>query len=125
MVRPVLAVLDRFPEAKVTIASFKKYEMALMKSLRPKLPVYVAARTTPLEIIYIARAIDADGLDLNFWILNPLTYLFAIREHLDIMVYTIDHPFFARFIHLFYPRVAICTNNPQLFTRKKGFQRAR
>jgi glycerophosphoryl diester phosphodiesterase len=118
-VRPVLKTLEAFPKTKATIASFKYREIALLKELAPNIPGYVANYTSPLESVYTARAIDAEGVDLNFWILNPLTYILARRYKLDVMVYTVDNRFFAWFIHLLYPHVMICTNRPEYFAQKE------
>ncbi len=119
MVRKVINIVEAFPEAIVTIASFKHYEISLLKRLSPNTKAYVGSRTNPFELLQNAKAIGADGLDLNFWVLNPLTYFYAIFNKLDIMVYTIDSQFLARFIHFLYPKVMICTNNPQYFTKNK------
>ncbi|MCX6725285.1 MAG: glycerophosphodiester phosphodiesterase [Candidatus Saccharibacteria bacterium] len=107
MVRKVINIVEAYPEAIVTIASFKHYEISLLKRLSPNTKAYVGSRTNPFELLQNAKAIGADGLDLNFW------------DKLDIMVYTIDSQFLARFIHFLYPKVMICTNNPQYFTKNK------
>ncbi len=118
MARLVLRIVDEFPDANVTIVSFKHREIALVKHLSPKTKAYVSSRTNPFDLAYVAQAIGADGLVLNFWILNPLTYYYCLNNHLDIMVYTIDSRFLAYFIHFFYPQVMICTNYPQYFVSK-------
>jgi glycerophosphoryl diester phosphodiesterase len=118
MIRPLLQTIDEFPDSKITIASFKHREIALLKSMRPDIKAYIATRDSPFDIILIARAIEADGLDINFWILNIFTYYWALRNNLDIMVYTVNSRLVARFIHFFYPKVMICTNYPRNFKRR-------
>lgn len=119
MARQVLKIVSDFPDADVTIVSFRHHEIALIEELEPKVRTYIGSRTNSLEIYYIARAIEADGLDINFWILNPVIYFKARRSKLDIMVYTIDNKFLARFIHFLYPRAMICTNRPDYFVRRR------
>lgn len=113
----LLDTLDRFPEANITVASFKHQEMAKLKQLRPGLKVYLAEKTRPIEIIQLARDVKADGVDLNFWLLNPLTYLMARRFNLEIMVFTVNSRILARFINLLYPSALICTNHPEWFIK--------
>lgn len=121
MARRVLAVLDEFPSAKklACIVSFRYNELAVVKKLQPDIPIYVCAHTNPFDSVYIASAINASGIDINFWILNPLTYFLARRSRLDIIVYTINSRFLARFIHFLYPRAAICTGKPHLFSSQR------
>ncbi len=112
MARAVLAVFDKFPDNNATIASFKLKEVVLFKSLSPDTKCYAANRDSPFEILDLVSSAGLDGVDLNFWILNPWTYFLARRRKLDIMVYTVNHKFLARFIHFLYPKVMICTDYP-------------
>lgn len=114
----VLTVIRDLPETQVIITSIKPSELEAVKRVRPGLKTYLKAVVNPLEVIYIARSIKADGLNLNFWILNPLTYLMARRHNLEIMVYTIDSRFLVGFIHLLYPKARICTNLPNRFINR-------
>lgn len=108
----LLNTLEDFPNSNVTIASFHHNFARELENKAPELSVFLAEKTRPTEIIRIVRTAKADGLDLNAWLLNPLTYWLAKRHNLDIMVFTINSPFIARFIHLLYPDVAICTDRP-------------
>jgi glycerophosphoryl diester phosphodiesterase len=110
-------ILDEFPLVNATVASFKHDEIIKAKELRPDLRVYLAEQTQPVEIIHLARDIRADGIDLNFWLLNPLIYWLAKRQGLDIMVYTVNYKWLASFIGILYPKVAICTNHPEWFVK--------
>jgi glycerophosphoryl diester phosphodiesterase len=115
--KELLKALKKFPGANITIASFHHQEAAEVKRLRPDIKVYLAERTRPIEIIQLAHDAKADGLDLNFWLLNPLTYFLAKRSKLELMVYTVNSRILARFINLLYPDVAICTNHPEWFIK--------
>jgi len=117
--RLLINVLENFPNAQVSVASFKYHELSLIKALRPKMPAYVGSLTNPFDIVFIARAIEADGLNINFWLLNPFNYIMARRSSLNIVVYTVNNFFLGYFIHLLYPKAAICTNKPQLFIKQK------
>lgn len=118
----LFAVLNQFPGANVTIVSFHHQEIASIKAAHPQQRVYLAERTKPIEIVQLAKAFRVDGLDLYFWLLNPLTYWQARRANLEVMVYTLNNRLLVRFIHLLYPKVAICTNHPEYFLPKKRRQ---
>jgi len=114
----LLNVTDRFPQARIRVASFNQQELASLKELRPELALYGLERTKPFDIIHFARALKLTGIGLNFWILNPLSYWLARRAGLDIYVYTVNKRFMVWFISLLYPKVAICTNYPHWFKSK-------
>jgi glycerophosphoryl diester phosphodiesterase len=113
----LLPIIDSSPKTPVIIASFKHSEVAALKKSRPDLKVYLAENTRAIEIIQMAKQANADGLDLNFWLLNPLTYFMAKRNKLEVMVYTVNSRIMASFIHWLYPGVSICTNHPEWFVQ--------
>lgn len=114
----LLEVIDKFPKANVAIASFKHKLAAQIKKLRPDLKVYLAGFIGPSETFKAAQRANADGLDLNAWALNIITYRLARRAGMEIMVYTINQPWVARFIHKFYPDVSIVTDFPDKFIQR-------
>lgn len=117
-VRVVLETLKSFPEADVIIASPVYSEIKVLKQLRPDIQGFIRVVVNPFEAISFARAYKADGIDINFWIMNPLTYWLAKRLNLQIMVYTVNHRFFARFLRKLYPGAWICTNYPNKFIKR-------
>lgn len=116
-VNQLIDVLQKYPSDDIWVASFKRSELQELLRLKPDTKVYVAERLHAFDAIQKARAIGASGIDLNFWVLNPLVYWLARRGKLEIMVYTVNNVWFARFIHVFYPQVWICTNYPNYFNR--------
>lgn len=115
----LVSVLRKHPQANFTIASFKFSELALLRALEPKFKLYALERTRPFDIIHIAKRLKMDGIGINFWILNPLTYWLARRANLDIYAYTVDNKVVAAFISKLYPHVGICTNFPERYLSKK------
>lgn len=113
----LLAVLDKFPKANVSIASFKYHLAEKLKKVRPKLKVYLAGFIGPSETYRAAKRINANGLDLNFWALNIITYKLARRANMDVMVYTVNYPWIARFINWFYKDIAFITDHPERFLK--------
>ncbi|MBA3758071.1 glycerophosphodiester phosphodiesterase [Candidatus Saccharibacteria bacterium] len=116
-IEALLEVLHDFPSNPVSIVSFKLEELAHLRRLRPDLKLYGLERTKPFDIIQFARELKLDGVGLNFWLLNPLTYWLAKRQKLNVYVYTVNNRLLGRFIGLLYPDVAICTNHPEWFIK--------
>lgn len=117
--KELIEAVDAFPNSRITIASFHHDFAAELERIRPDLHIFLAENTRATEIIHLVRTAKADGLDLNAWLLNPLTYWLARRHNFDIMVYTINNRFVAWFIHTLYPSVAICSDYPDKFIPKK------
>ena len=117
--RPTLDILGKFPKAKVSIASFKLEELVLTRDLAPEIFLYALENTKPFEVIHMARILKLNGIGLNYWLLNPLTYWHARRSGLHIYVYTVNNKFRAKFLSWLYPDVAICTDHPEWFVNKR------
>ena len=115
----LLGILSRYPENNFVLASFNHPFLINLKQLNPNLKIFLAERTKPFEIVKFAREAQASGLDLNAWLLNPLTYWQARHYKLEIMVFTVNNLWVARFIHVFYPKVKICTDYPNRFIRRR------
>jgi glycerophosphoryl diester phosphodiesterase len=113
-------VLDTYPEVNITVASFNHNALAEVKKLRPAYRLYLGEAHRPVTILQEARAMKAQGIDLQYMLMNPLTYLLARWWKLDIMLYTVNNPFIVRFLLVLYPKVYICTNHPDRFIRKKA-----
>lgn len=111
------AVLDDYQDLSVTIASFKHDTLAAIRKLRPTFKIYLAEAHHPIEVLQKARAIKAQGIDLNYKLLNPFTYWIAQHWKLQLMVYTVNSPFMYRCIRFLYPNVLVCTDHPQRFIR--------
>jgi len=118
-IEALCALLDQYNGMDITVASFKHDVITNIRKIRPDFRLYLAERRHPIEILQKAKAIKAQGIDLNYKLLNPLTYFLAWRWHIAIMVYTVDNPFVVRCIQVLYPKVSICTNHPERFILAK------
>lgn len=87
-------------------------EMYRFSQLRPESETYVSELTKPFEGLYKAKLLGFTGISLNFWVMSPLAYHYAKRNNLKFMIFTVNSPFLARFLHLLYPKAAIITNVP-------------
>lgn len=91
-------------------------ELHIFHELLPDIPVYLVQRFNPIDVlqaIHQAKRSHFSGVTMNFWLLNPLTYWLARRYKLDIIVYTVNHVWIARFLAYLFPDISIATNKPQ------------
>lgn len=119
--------LKEFHGPTPAVTAIDTQEMFRFKQLRPDIETYVSELTKPFEGIYKAKLLDFTGISLNFWVMNPLAYHFAKKHGLKFMIFTVNQPLLARFLHLLYPRAAIITNVPHrlapLAKRRNGTAR--
>ncbi|HEX8182388.1 MAG TPA: glycerophosphodiester phosphodiesterase family protein [Candidatus Saccharimonadales bacterium] len=87
------------------------------KRLRPDIPAFVGRHYSPVGLMRSIRIHDADGINLNYIWLNPLTYYAAQKLGLQIQVYTVNNVTVARLLQRFYPGIWICTDRPDLLIR--------
>jgi glycerophosphoryl diester phosphodiesterase len=113
-------LLDEYRDMQLVVASFNHGLLEKIRALRPELAIYMAEAHRPVTILQEARALRAQGVDLNYMLMNPLTYWLARRWKLDIMVYTVNNGFIFGMLRLLYPKVLICTNYPGRFIRPKS-----
>jgi len=115
----LLQTLSQFPRANASVASFILNELPALRKLAPHLPLYALERTNPFDIIYFAKRHHLNGVGINYWLLNPLTYTLCNRAGLDLFVYTVNRPFHALFLNKFYPNISICTDFPERFLKRR------
>lgn len=116
--RILLDLLRDFKKANVSVASFKLGELSVLRELGAKFPLYGLESTKPFDIIHFARLFDFNGIGLNHWLLNPVTYHRARMRKLGLYAYTVNSPIVFWFISKFYPSVTICTDRPDKFIKK-------
>lgn len=119
--KPLAAFLKTQPKKlRCSVISFNLQELYRFKLLMPEIETYALEHTKSIEVIQSAGLLGFHGIDINFWLLNPLTYLLARRRKLDIIVYTVNAPFLARFLKLLYPRISITTDVPNKLQFLRG-----
>ena len=111
----LLRIFERHPLCRIYVTSFKHDNIAYIRAARPDIPTYVLEHFSPFDIIQKARELHATGISLNMWLMNPLTYRLARRNKLELLVYTVNHPWMIKFFALFYPDVVIYTDHPERF----------
>lgn len=97
----------------LNVLSFHHQELTRFHNLCPDIKTFALEHTNPFRVLDIAARHGLHGIDINFWVLNPLVYWMAGKRKLKIIVYTVNHAWIARFIKYLYPLVAVTTNVPQ------------
>jgi len=96
----------------IKVISFNHRELMIFHHLSPNIPIYLVERLHAFEVIRNAKRSNINGVDLNFWILNPISYWYAKHYKLEIIVYTVNSAFIARFLKILYPEISITTDIP-------------
>lgn len=117
--RDVLTILQKTRAKNCIVTSLWHDELCVIRKLRPDIPILVRDMLSPFDIVATAHNMGATGINLNAWQMNPLTYWLAKRYGLDVMVYTVNSPFIAGFLHRFYPGIMLCTNRPDRFVKNR------
>jgi glycerophosphoryl diester phosphodiesterase len=111
----LLRLLDAYPGMTVSFTSLKYKELDKLHKARPGIPIYVRDLLNPFEVVHTARRMHAEGISLNMWLMNPLTYWLAKRRGLEIRIYTVNNRHLVRFFQKLYPGIVIYTNHPERF----------
>lgn len=115
----LLDVLEKFPETKVSIASFKINQLAVLRELSPTMELFALEHSKAIEIVEVARRLKLSGIAISFWVLSPHIYWLARRHKLQIYTYTVNRRFVAWLFGILYPHAMICTDHPEWFMPQK------
>lgn len=111
---PLQKVLTRHPKKHIhSVISFNHHELAKFGKLCPHIPLYVLEHRNPFDAINAARVYGFQGIDINYWTLNPLAYILAWRHKLRVIVFTVNKSWTANFLRVLYPGISITTDIPQ------------
>lgn len=111
----LMEILAQFPKMDLTIVTDLPWIIPECKTARPDTPAFVQRHFSPFGLVKYVQKYGADGLNLNYYWLNPFTYRAALKHGMQIQAYTINNVLVARMIKRLYPGVWICTNHPDKF----------
>ncbi len=117
--RELYRVLRKYPQQSIAVASFVLRELAVYQDLGIRNELYGLEHTKPFDIIHFAKIMRLQGIGLNFWLLNPLTYFLCRKANLKVYVYTVNNQFVGKLFRWLYPTAAICTDYPGKFMALK------
>jgi glycerophosphoryl diester phosphodiesterase len=108
-------ILHSHPKKHIhSVISFNHHELAIFGKECPNIALYVLEHRNPFDAINTARIYGFDGIDINYWTLNPLAYMLAWRHNLKVIVFTVDKTWVAAFLRILYPGIAVTTNMPHI-----------
>jgi glycerophosphoryl diester phosphodiesterase len=110
--QPLANFLISHSSKNCRVISFNHRELAVFHDLCPEVPVYAVEQTNAVAAIQFAHKRGFTGVDLNYHILNPLSYWLARWYGLEIIVYTLNRPRLARVLSFLFPKVQLTTNFP-------------
>ncbi len=110
--RELRRVLRGYGRQSIALASFKLRELAVYQDLGIRNDLYGLEHTKPFDIIHDAKMLRLNGIGLNFWLLNPLTYFLCRKAKFKLYVYTVNNVFIGKMFRWLYPHVWICTDYP-------------
>ncbi len=114
---PLARLLKGRDPAKTIVIARDHEELELFHNLLPQFKIYLVQRFNPIDVfqtLHDARRLKFTGVDINFWLLNPVTYWLARRYKLEIIVYTVNSPWMASFLSRLFPYISITTNHPHV-----------
>lgn len=111
----LFSLLAKFPDTPFTIVTALPHIIKDCKKIRPDIPAFVERSLIPFRLLNSVKKYGADGLNLRHIWLNPFTYRAAIKQGLQIQVWTVNNVFIAHALKKLYPGVWICTNHPDRF----------
>lgn len=121
--KPLARVLAKHPKKKnFSVIAFNHQELFEFSEYCPDIPVYVLEQHNSFDAINAARVYGFNGIDVNYWTMNPLAYYLANRHGLKIIVYTANRTWVASLLRKLYPKISITTNVPhQMQHLRDGF----
>ena len=125
--KKLASFLKDYETKHVSVIALNHQELAQFGKLMPKIETYAIVKfhsTEILETFKFAARSGFKGIDMNFWLLNPLTYRWAKQWNLRVVVYTVNSRLIARFLQRLFPEVVFTTNYPKrLLSFKKELQK--
>lgn len=112
-------LLKKYAKLDITVSSRNYPQLRRVHEAFPKLKFTARAYIYSTDIVHIAHNLQATGISINKWVMNPLTYHLAQRAGLEMHTYTVNHPLLMRIFRKLYPELSIITDHPDRFVAKK------
>jgi hypothetical protein len=108
----LITIIKAYPKTKFFVSGRQYADAKKIYEALPNVIFLVQHHYDPMEIVHTAKRMGANGICLNFWLMNPLTYRLARRKKLEVLVYTVNWRWMLRFFERLYPEAIIITNYP-------------
>lgn len=105
-------LLKNYKSKKPSVISDNHRELVSFSTVSPSTETYAISWTHPYDSLYLARQAKLTGVSLHYAHYNFVTYHFAKRAGLKMIMSPINRRWLARILHKLYPDVAITTDFP-------------
>lgn len=108
------AALATSPKSQYSLVSFKLEALQSIKHVFPGVHMSLLSFAWPCWKEHLAKKNSLQGIGVYWLFLNPLVYWQAKRHSLEIYTYSLNNALLTRIITRLYPRVAVCSDRPDL-----------
>jgi len=115
----VLKALAAHPQVKAIYSGRQYEESQRIHRAMPDAPFLVQSHFDALEVIRLAKRFGAQGICVNFWLMNPLAYRLARKQRLDVYVYKVNHGWQQKFFARLYPDAILISDHPERLTSSR------
>lgn len=106
------AAVSQFPKLAVSYLTFRRQLALDLKRDLPDAKIYLATLWKPLTALRFIKKHQLNGLAVHFAGMNWLTAWLCRRQKLDVVVYTVNRRWLAKFMNYYYPSAGIASNYP-------------
>lgn len=105
-------ILKKYSKMHITIGSQYPEVIEFAKKHSPKLKAFYHRSYLPFGVVQHAKRQQADGLTMKYFLMNPLIYRAAVKQGIQVQVYSVDNVYVARWLKKIYPGIWLVTNYP-------------
>jgi glycerophosphoryl diester phosphodiesterase len=115
-----LPAIKKYPSAAIT--SFLEDEILVARIHSPSHKTFLMQKIHPFGLIGKAIKVNAHGIGINknWLVIFPYIYWKCSKNNLNIYCYTLNNPLLVRLVGKIYPKMYICTDNPQKYTNRRS-----
>ena len=108
----IVDLLDRFVDMDIWVGSNNHKVLYELKKKRPAVKLYAGTLWHPIETMHFIRKNNIHGMSVQYRWFNPIIYYFCRYYKIDLLLYTVNNPFYMKFLNKVYPGVSIFTDYP-------------
>lgn len=114
---PLAKLLKKYTSKGPAVISDNHRELVAFSTLSPNIETYAISWTRPYDSLYLARQAKLTGVSLHYAHYNFVTYHFAKRAGLKMIMSPVNKRWLAKLLHKLYPEVAITSDFPDRLVR--------
>lgn len=117
---PLIDILDQHKNSRFMVCSENHSELIRFCVLaNGRYETYASAWGHAFDALYLAKRAKLTGVSLSYGLFNPVTYAYARKAGLKMIMSAINQPFAFRLMHRLYPNAMITTDFPDKMSKLK------